>query len=75
VTQTALYAVGAVSTCLAVLVAILLAALGVLYFMGQIYSPGAARIALVGTPVGLGLWFGGRLLMRRAFSPRKVIES
>ncbi len=73
--QTALYAVGAVATCLAVLVAILLAALGVLFFLDQIYPPGAARIALVGAPVGLGLWFGGRLLMRRAFSPRKAMEN
>ena len=73
--QTAVYALGAVATCLAVLVAILLAALGVLYFLGQIYPPGAARIALAGVPLGLGAWFGGRLLMRRAFLPRKAMEN
>lgn len=73
--QTAVYTVGAIATCLAVLVAVLLAALGVLYFLGQIYPPGAARIALVGLPLGMGLWFGGRLLMRRAFLPRNALEN
>ncbi|MBF0666280.1 MAG: hypothetical protein IR159_12205 [Brevundimonas sp.] len=73
--QVALYAVGAVTTCLAVLVGILLAILGVLFLLGQVYPPGAARIAFVGIPVGLGLWLGGRLLMMRAFSPRKAMEN